>query len=149
MLFLTRSHQWHHHCGNWLCGFASQWSEMTLFLARTCFAALPLCKRLPLNINSPWRHTSSQAHQHRVFRWFNSYIWPVFPMNNWHFHFFPTQTHILKTQTRKDAVDSPSCEQKDMCLASKVSSAQNDHSFTQQNALFNKEITQVWSLTFH
>ncbi|XP_067241726.1 uncharacterized protein [Chanodichthys erythropterus] len=53
------------------------------------------------------------------------------------------KTHILKTQTRKDAVDSPSCEHKDMCLASKVSSAQNDHSFTQQNALFNKEITQA------
>ncbi|XP_048059882.1 spectrin beta chain, non-erythrocytic 1 isoform X4 [Megalobrama amblycephala] len=53
------------------------------------------------------------------------------------------QTHILKTQMRKDAVDSPSCEHKDMCLASKVSSVQNDHSFTQQNALFNKEITQA------
>ncbi|XP_077073614.1 spectrin beta chain, non-erythrocytic 1 isoform X4 [Siphateles boraxobius] len=49
------------------------------------------------------------------------------------------QTHIFKTQTRRDAVDSPSCE----LLVSNVPSVQNDHSFTQQNALFNKEITQA------
>ncbi|XP_067278657.1 spectrin beta chain, non-erythrocytic 1 isoform X6 [Pseudorasbora parva] len=49
------------------------------------------------------------------------------------------QTHIPK----KVAVDSPSCEHRDMCSDSKASSVQNDHSLTQQNALFNKEITQA------
>ncbi|XP_039515276.1 spectrin beta chain, non-erythrocytic 1 isoform X4 [Pimephales promelas] len=49
------------------------------------------------------------------------------------------QTQILKTQTRMDAVDGPACE----LLVSNVSSVQNDHSFTQQNTLFNKEITQA------
>ncbi|KAK7139728.1 hypothetical protein R3I94_012393 [Phoxinus phoxinus] len=49
------------------------------------------------------------------------------------------QTHILKTQPRRDVVDSPSCE----LLVSNVSSVQNDHSFTQQNTLFNQEITQA------
>ncbi|KAL1263653.1 hypothetical protein QQF64_006392 [Cirrhinus molitorella] len=53
------------------------------------------------------------------------------------------QTQILKTQARKDMADSSSCEHKDLCLVSKVSSVQNDHSFTQQNAIFNKEITQA------
>ncbi|XP_016400393.1 uncharacterized protein mymx [Sinocyclocheilus rhinocerous] len=53
------------------------------------------------------------------------------------------QTQILKTQARKDVVDSPSCEHKDMCLASKVSLVQSDQSFTHQNTIFNKEITQA------
>ncbi|XP_058651865.1 uncharacterized protein LOC131552243 isoform X3 [Onychostoma macrolepis] len=53
------------------------------------------------------------------------------------------QTQILKTQARKDVVDSLSCEHKDVCLVSKVSSVQNDHSFTHQYAIFNKEITQA------
>ncbi|XP_016389689.1 spectrin alpha chain-like, partial [Sinocyclocheilus rhinocerous] len=53
------------------------------------------------------------------------------------------QTQIRKTQARKDVVDSLSCEHKDVCLVSKVSSVQNEHSFTHQNAIFNKEITQA------
>ncbi|XP_016133261.1 uncharacterized protein [Sinocyclocheilus grahami] len=43
----------------------------------------------------------------------------------------------------QDVVDSLSCEHKDVCLVSKVSSVQNEHSFTHQNAIFNKEITQA------
>ncbi|XP_059372833.1 uncharacterized protein LOC132110279 [Carassius carassius] len=50
---------------------------------------------------------------------------------------------ILKTQARKDVVDSPSCEHKNLCLSSKASSVQSDQSFTLQNAIFNKEITQA------
>uniref|UniRef100_A0A9J8B195 PH domain-containing protein n=1 Tax=Cyprinus carpio carpio TaxID=630221 RepID=A0A9J8B195_CYPCA len=46
------------------------------------------------------------------------------------------QTQILKTQARKDVVDSPSCEHK-------VSLVQSDQSFTHQNTIFNKEITQA------
>uniref|UniRef100_A0A9J8CXV8 PH domain-containing protein n=1 Tax=Cyprinus carpio carpio TaxID=630221 RepID=A0A9J8CXV8_CYPCA len=53
------------------------------------------------------------------------------------------QTQILKTQARKDVVDSLSCEHKDVCLVSKVSPVQNELSFTHQNAIFNKEITQA------
>ncbi|KTF71824.1 hypothetical protein cypCar_00045297, partial [Cyprinus carpio] len=45
------------------------------------------------------------------------------------------KTQILKTQARKDVVDSPSCEHK-------VSLVQSDQSFTHQNTIFNKEITQ-------
>ncbi|XP_059421659.1 uncharacterized protein LOC132156709 isoform X2 [Carassius carassius] len=48
------------------------------------------------------------------------------------------QTQILKTQAGKDVV-----EHKDVCLVSKVSSVQNELSFTHQNAIFNKEITQA------
>ncbi|XP_026133613.1 uncharacterized protein mymx isoform X2 [Carassius auratus] len=50
---------------------------------------------------------------------------------------------ILKTQARKDVVDSLSCEHKNLCLSSKASSVQSDQSFTLQNAIFNKEITQA------
>ncbi|XP_050982916.1 spectrin beta chain, non-erythrocytic 1 isoform X4 [Labeo rohita] len=53
------------------------------------------------------------------------------------------QTQILRTQARKDVADSLPCEHKDMCLVSKVSTVQNENSFTQQNAIFNKEITQA------
>ncbi|XP_051508281.1 spectrin alpha chain-like isoform X4 [Myxocyprinus asiaticus] len=56
------------------------------------------------------------------------------------------QTQFFKTQTTRNDVpklDSPPCEHKDTCVVSKASSAQNDHSFVQQNALFNKEITQA------
>ncbi|XP_052428732.1 uncharacterized protein LOC127970291 isoform X4 [Carassius gibelio] len=53
------------------------------------------------------------------------------------------QTQILKTQAGKDVVERLSCEHKDVCLVSKVSSVQNELSFTHQNAIFNKEITQA------
>ncbi|XP_051945498.1 uncharacterized protein LOC127617567 [Xyrauchen texanus] len=56
------------------------------------------------------------------------------------------QTQSFKTQTTRHDVpklDSPLCEHKDMCVASKASSVQDEHSFVQQNALFNKEMTQA------
>ncbi|XP_065152281.1 uncharacterized protein mymx isoform X4 [Paramisgurnus dabryanus] len=61
------------------------------------------------------------------------------------FSSFP-QTQLLKTQTtRKDALktDSPSYEHEDVCLVSKVSAEEIDHSFTQPSVLFDREITQA------
>ncbi|XP_057198287.1 spectrin beta chain, non-erythrocytic 1 isoform X5 [Triplophysa rosa] len=62
---------------------------------------------------------------------------------------FP-QTHLLKTQTTGAdvlKVNTPSSsEHKDVSLVTKVSAGQNDHSFAQQNVLFNRDITQaeIW-----
>lgn len=62
--------------------------------------------------------------------------------------FVHTQTQLLKTQTTGAdvlKVNTPSSsEHKDVSLVTKVLAGQNDHSFAQQNILFNREITQVW-----
>ncbi|XP_052006595.1 uncharacterized protein LOC127660426 isoform X1 [Xyrauchen texanus] len=53
-----------------------------------------------------------------------------------------SQIQFLKRNGVATSV-SPPCEHKDVCVVSKATSVQNDHSFIQQNALFNKEITQA------
>ncbi|XP_043111256.1 spectrin alpha chain isoform X3 [Puntigrus tetrazona] len=53
------------------------------------------------------------------------------------------QTQILKSQARKDAVDSLSGELGDACSVAEVTSGQNERRFAQQNAVFNKEIAQA------
>nr|XP_055025999.1 uncharacterized protein LOC129415858 isoform X1 [Misgurnus anguillicaudatus] len=60
------------------------------------------------------------------------------------FSSFP-QTQLLKTQTRQDALKtgSPSYEHEDVCLVSKVSAEEIDHSLTQPSVLFDREITQA------
>ncbi|XP_056326646.1 spectrin beta chain, non-erythrocytic 1 isoform X6 [Danio aesculapii] len=48
-----------------------------------------------------------------------------------------------KYSSSPQRLDGSSCEDKDTCLSAKVSSVQNEHSFAEQKALFNKEISQA------
>ncbi|XP_005173083.3 uncharacterized protein mymx [Danio rerio] len=48
-----------------------------------------------------------------------------------------------KYSSSPQRLDGSSCEDKDVCLSAEVSSVQNEHSFAEQKALFNKEISQA------
>ncbi|XP_076830237.1 uncharacterized protein mymx isoform X2 [Brachyhypopomus gauderio] len=56
------------------------------------------------------------------------------------------KTTVLKSQSPRNDLDSPSCSQKEVSKVSKVLSDQKDSFFTQQNALFSKELykAEAW-----